>query len=186
MVPALKRDFHDEVVYAPPRRRRAAPRAEAGYEFVSSGHEPLRGATAPARRPRGVSPYVVVPVVGLLLLCAGMAFVAQRVQVMALNYALIEAKAELAKLQQERTRLEAELARKRSLEHVEYLARTRLGMVDADPTAVVVVAGTGPVTAAQGTAEPDGQSTSPLAAVGEWLRSRLQETAAAGGRWQEP
>ncbi len=68
-----------------------------------------------------------------------MGFVAQRVQVMALGYALVEAKQELARVQQEHARLTVEVARSRSLERVEHLARTRLGMVDAEPAAAVIV-----------------------------------------------
>lgn len=112
-----------------------------------------------------------------------MAFVAQRVQVMAMGYELVEAKAELARLQQEHTRLAAEVAKSRSLERVEYLARTRLGMVDADPTAAIVVAA--PVDAPVGAVVMDVALTdppSPLAALGDWLHARFNNTAEAGSR----
>lgn len=183
MVPALKRDVYDQVAYTPPARRLETERRETVYSHSA----PAAGAAvASSRRLRPVSPYVALPLVGLLLLAVGMGLVAQRVQVMALNYALLDAKGELAKLQQERTRLEAELARSRSLERVEFLARTRLGMVDPDPAAVVVVAGSSAVTGAQQSGEAEAESASWLTALGHWLRGRWQDTAAAGGRWREP
>lgn len=162
MVPALKSDVY--AIPSPPAPRAATP-------------------AVPVRRP-SASPYVVLPLVGLLVLLAGMAFVAQRVQVMALGYALVEAKQELARVQQEHARLTVEVARSRSLERVEHLARTRLGMVDAEPAAAVIVKTHDG--AALVAAEPPGAifgASSPLAAFGEWLHARFNNTAEAGGRW---
>lgn len=101
---------------------------------------------------------------------------------MTMGYALAEAKQELAALQQEHARLTVEVARSRSLERVELLARTRLGMVDAEPTAAIVLTPradelTARVEAADASAKP-----SPLAALGDWLHARFSTTAEAGGR----
>ncbi|MFS8523459.1 MAG: cell division protein FtsL [Limnochordales bacterium] len=158
MVPALKSDVYE----MPPLK----PRPET--------------VTVRVRRP-SVSPFVVVPLVGLLLLAAGAGFVALRVQVMALGYELADAKQELARVQQEHTRLAVAVAQSRSLERVEQLARTRLGMVEPEPAAVVVVASPDGWTAppAGGAAVA---AASPLAAFGEWLHARISSTAEAGGR----
>jgi len=184
LVPARQRDVYNQVAYTPPVRRRETP--SRGEAAVPRSAGVRREAAAPSRRPRTVNPYVALPVIGLVLLLLGMGFVAQRVQVMTLNYALLEAKAELTKLQQERTRLEAELARRQSLERVEYLARTRLGMVDPDPTQVIVVVNSDFGADVPSAAEGEPQSPSLLAAVSQWIRSLWQETATAGGRWREP
>lgn len=191
LVPALRRDLHDDVANSPPTGAASRRYIVDGSAAVAPDYAPAappnpKQTTVPRKRRRTVSPYVALPVLGLMLLVAGMAFVAQRVQVMTMSYALIEAKAELTKLQQERTRLEAELAKSRSLERVERLARTRLGMVDPESTAVVVVAGAEAAAAAAADAGVEDGSSSPLTAIGEWLHSRLRSTAEAGGRWPDP
>lgn len=188
MVPALKHDYYNQSVY--PGARTSRPRGTTRSSAAPAPYAPGMSTAAPAggaaptsvRRP-AVSPYVVLPLVGLLLLGAGMAFVAQRVQVMAMGYELVEAKAELARLQQEHTRLAAAVAKSRSLERVEYLARTRLGMVDAEPTAAVVIAAPTPLPAGEVVTEVAlSDSPSPLAALGDWLHARFNNTAEAGSR----
>lgn len=195
MVPALKSSVYDEAAYSVPHRtpfrrgRRPSPSPPAPVSPstrwsppTTEAHESVQSS---ARR-RTVSPLVALPVVGLLLLSVGMGLVAQRVQVMTMGYALVEAKQELERAKQEHARLTVEVARSRSLERIETLARTRLGMVDAAPTNAIVMAA-GLPTAVAGAGPGDGPETpspkpSPLAAFGEWLHARFATVVEAGGR----
>ncbi|OUM94091.1 MAG: hypothetical protein BAA04_13665, partial [Firmicutes bacterium ZCTH02-B6] len=142
-------------------------------------HTPIRPA------PRPVNPFVVVPVLALLLLGAGMGFLAQRVHVMELGYQLRELNLELARVQDEHRKLQVEVVRARSPERVEALARTRLAMVDPGQPQLVVLA-PGPADAGFTSAEPSRSLPEMLAAgvtaVGDWLLSRFAATAEAGSR----
>jgi len=137
-------------------------------------------------RPRPVNLFVLLPVLGLLVLIAGMGFIAQRVQVMELGFELRQLQQELARVQEEHRRLQVELVRARSPERVETLARERLQMVESSPPAVVVLSpGAGneaPV--AQAPAPAPASLAERMAAVGDWLWSRLTVAAEAGARRQ--
>ena len=145
--------------------------------------ETTRGRQRPVPRP--LNPFVVLPFLGLLVLGAGMGFIAQRVHVMALGYELRALQQELVRVQEEHRRLQVEVVRARSPERVEALARERLAMVDPGQPAVVVLT-TG--TAVVGTGDPGPAPVGPgslqarMAAVGEWLWDRLTVAAEAGAR----
>lgn len=191
MVPALKSSVYGEAAYTiphrmPSRRGHGSPSAPAAPMPRSTPRTQPNGATRPGTRYRRVSPIVALPILGLLMLSVGMGLVAQRVQVMTMGYALVEAKQELARAQQEHARLTVEVARSRSLERIETLARSRLGMVDAAPTAAIVMtAQPDAVVAVSGPDDGRGSQTgksSPLAAFSDWLHARFATVAEAGGR----
>ena len=142
-------------------------------------HTPVRPA------PRSVNPFAVVPVLALLLLGAGMGFIAQRVYVMELGYQLRELNLELARVQDEHRRLQVEIVRAKSPERVEALARARLAMVDPGQAQLVVLSSDATDTAVAAT-EPSRSLPEMLAAqmtaVGDWLLARFAATAEAGSR----
>lgn len=128
------------------------------------------------RRTRRVSPYVVLPVIGLLLLGAGLSLVQQRVQLMTLTYELETARQQLTSLQQTNARLQASVAGATSLDKMETTARTRLGMVTAGArTSIVLTPETQPETMIA-------ENPSAWAQAGAWLQERLSTTAEAGER----
>lgn len=132
--------------------------------------------SAVARRPRAANPYVVLPIVGLLLFGAGLALVGQRVHWMTLTYELEAAQKQLLAAQHAHTRLQAAVAAAASLEKMEAAARTRLGMVEPSARAAVVVA---PMEQPQTMLATNGSS---WANVGVWLQERLTAKAEAGER----
>lgn len=146
---------------------------------VPNTHTPVRPA------PRPANPFVVVPLLALLLLGAGMGFIAQRVHVMELGYQLRELNLELARVQDEHRRLQVEIVRARSPERVEALARTRLAMVDPGQPQLVVLS-SGAADAAMAATEPSRSwpemLTAQVTAVGDWLLARFAATAEAGSR----
>lgn len=131
------------------------------------------------RRTRRANPYVVLPIVGLLLLCAGLLLVNQRVQLMTLTYELETMRQQLSDLQQTNTRLHAAVAGAASLDRMESTARNRLGMVDPGQRTAIVVT-------------PEfkrdvmiTEAPSTWAVAGAWLQERLTTTAEAGERTGE-
>lgn len=128
---------------------------------------------APARR---ANPYVALPLVGLLLLGAGLALVHQRVQWMNLTFELEAARQDLTAAAQTHARLRAAVAGAASLERMETTARTRLGMVDPGVHATVVVA---PLEAPR---MELAEGSGPWTAASRWLQARLMTTAEAGER----
>lgn len=135
-------------------------------------------------RPRTVNPFVLLPVLGLLVLAAGMGFIAQRVHVMAMGYQLRELQEELARVQEEHRRLQVEVVRARTPQRIEALARTRLQMVDPGRPATVVLT---PGAAAETAGLPAPVQLEPtlvqrMAAVGDWLLARFTVAAEAGAR----
>lgn len=127
-------------------------------------------------RVRKVSPYVVLPVIGLLLLGAGLSLVNQRVHLMTLTYELETARQQLASLQQTNARLQASVAGATSLDKMETTARNRLGMVTAGArTSIVIAPETQPGTMMA-------EKPSAWAQAGAWLQERLSTTAEAGER----
>jgi len=159
------------------------PDASAWRHWQTPGHLAERG-VRPA--PRAVNPFVLLPVLALVVLAAGMGFIAQRVHVMEMGYQLRALNQELARLQDEHRRLEVELVRARSPERVESLARTRLNMVEPGRPQLVVLPPTGPVDgpALSGGGAPSLGETlaSHVAAVGDWLLERFTAAAEAGSR----
>ncbi|HEY8416931.1 MAG TPA: cell division protein FtsL [Limnochordales bacterium] len=135
-------------------------------------------------RPRPVNPFVLLPVLGLLVLTAGMGFIAQRVQVMKLGFELRQAQQELARVQEEHRRLQVEIVRARSPERVTALARERLQMVEASRPALVVLSPVEGAEAAvaQAPAAAPSSLAERMAAVGDWLWARLTVAAEAGAR----
>lgn len=108
----------------------------------------LGGSVAPEGVGRGRTPGVTVRRVTPLARVAGAAliaimlcggFVGQRVYLMNLTYRLEAEQARVRQLAQENEFLRLQVARARSLDRIEAVARGRLGMVPADRKDVVVV-----------------------------------------------
>lgn len=121
-----------------------------------------------------------------VLLCAG--FVGQRVYLMNLSYRLEAETARVHRLAQENEFLQLQVARARSLDRIEALARGRLGMVPAGQRDVVLV----PPTPAEPTLPSSGTPTVAsrrvethrggwLSALLEWAHDRWPGRAAEAG-----
>lgn len=93
----------------------------------------------PARRVQRAAPVARIAGAALLaiVLCGG--FVGQRVYLMNLTYRLEAERARVRQLAQENEYLHLQVARARSLDRIEAIARGRLGMVPADRKDIVVV-----------------------------------------------
>lgn len=119
----------------------------------------------------------------IVILCGG--FVAQRVYVMNLTYRLEAERARAREVARENEFLQLEVARARSLDRIEAIARGRLGMVPFERRDVVVIPGDGrriETVVAQQRVEParrpgDGW----LAAFLEWAEGRWPGRTAEAG-----
>lgn len=172
MVPALK--LPEERLYDGPGLGQVAGGGRTDANPAAVGK--VRRETVSRRRG---NPYVALPLVGLLLLGAGLALVHQRVQWMNLTFELETARQQLTALTQANARLQAAAAGAASLERMETTARARLGMVDPGGHATVVVGAPPP---------PEielVETPTPLAGAMRWLQARLTMAAEAGERRPE-
>lgn len=137
--------------------------------IVGNTARPLAPLAAPAgrqasRRNVRLRPIPLIAALGAFLLAALMLYVGQRSEELSLGYELQAAQRRLAAVQLESGRLELEIARARSLERIEAVARARLGMVRPDSMEFVAIA-----PAAPASFEPTGASQSWLADAADWL-----------------
>lgn len=122
------------------------------------------------------------------LLCLG--YVAQRVALMHLTFQLDAETARLRQVAQENDYLRLQVARARSLDRIEAIARGRLGMQSPGQRDVVVIPSMerAPVPAATYTSPSQEALASEgwLAALMEWASHRWQGNAAEAGHMKSP
>lgn len=141
-----------------------------------------RGAPARAAYAR-----IVAGAVLAVLLCAG--FVGQRVYLMNLTYRLEAETARVRQLAQENEYLQLEVARARSLDRIEALARGKLGMVPPTHRDVVLIpdrpaqpaGGLAAATVAGRQLERDRQEAGWLSSLVSWAHARWPGRAAEAG-----
>lgn len=137
------------------------------------------------REKKGARPTARIAAMACLvvILCAG--FVAQRVYVMNLTYLLEAERARAREVARENEFLQLEVARARSLDRIEAIARGRLGMVPFERRDVVVIPGDGrrgETVLAQQQAEPRRRPADGwLAAFLEWAEGRWPGRTAEAG-----
>lgn len=150
------------------------------------GRDRTPGVTA-----RRVTPLARVAGTALIaiVLCSG--FVGQRVYLMNLTYRLEAEQARVRQLAQENEFLRLQVARARSLDRIEAVARGRLGMVPADRKDVVVVPVRrdpvrGGVALASARESGTGGERGWLAALLHWANERWPGRAAEAGSPSSP
>mgnify|MGYP001406833604 CR=1 FL=1 len=145
---------------------------------------------AKARRKAPRSPVLRIGLWALMvaLLCLG--YVAQRVALMQLTYQLDAETARLRAVAQEHEYLRLQVARARSLDRIEAIARGRLGMQSPGHRDVVVIPSTQTAptqpAAYSSPSEEVAASEGWLAALMDWASHRWPGNAAEAGRIQLP
>lgn len=123
-----------------------------------------------------------------VLLCAG--FVGQRVILMNMTYHLEAETARVRQLGQENEFLQLQLARARSLDRIEAIARGRLGMVPAERRDVVVIPEGRPegssAVETTAVARRDTSESGWLAALFHWANDRWPGRTAEAGSTERP
>ncbi len=112
-----------------------------------------QGQQKPKRRRRRVPATVKLCLVAALVVCLAVLYISQQINTMYLSMELAKLQEEANLVRQRNGYLRVQLEQARSIQNIEKLARTKLGMVDPSETAVLV--------ASSSLLESSGQGTSP-------------------------
>lgn len=164
-------DWNESTTRPATRRRQSTTARKTAQSSVPKAAPAAERAAAPVRR-LSAGQVLFTAACWIAIVAGGIAVVAKQAEIAAAGYRITDAQAELAVVQQENERLEANVALLADPERIYRIATEELGMVPRERFEVTVVA----------TAEPVVRPNALQATVAS-LQSEAAELASAEGFW---